>query len=260
MKSIPPPVPATLACQDCGHANEVERVYCHNCGVKLDRSSLPAAAAPDTGDTRRRPPVNKLAPKSPWHPTKLLSEAFKILIYSCFAGALVQAVRPPPDVPELTEDAVLTAPMIVVDMQDAAAQPKPVRLVYTESQVNGYLKNAIRAKKENKSSLSSVTKFERIYARLNPGEVHMGVAQSVFGYALHAGIDMEPTFTLLKKDVEVLGGNFGRLHVPGPVMKYLRIVFSRVWTALEQDKKALKEASRLTVEKGAVSVEFHTAR
>ena len=33
----------TLTCSQCGFANETERVYCHNCGAKLDRSLLPKA-------------------------------------------------------------------------------------------------------------------------------------------------------------------------------------------------------------------------
>src|SRR5206468_5402920 len=40
MTNIPPASP-TLPCKECGYANEPERVYCHNCGTKLDRSLLP---------------------------------------------------------------------------------------------------------------------------------------------------------------------------------------------------------------------------
>jgi hypothetical protein len=29
-----------LACTECQHQNEVQRIYCHNCGAKLDRSAL----------------------------------------------------------------------------------------------------------------------------------------------------------------------------------------------------------------------------
>ena len=32
---------ATLTCAECGFVNEAERVYCHNCGKKLDRSLIP---------------------------------------------------------------------------------------------------------------------------------------------------------------------------------------------------------------------------
>ena len=31
---------ATLTCKECQHVNEEARIYCHNCGTKLDRSLL----------------------------------------------------------------------------------------------------------------------------------------------------------------------------------------------------------------------------
>ena len=40
-KSPEPTKPVNLTCEQCGHENEAERVYCHNCGGKLDRSLLP---------------------------------------------------------------------------------------------------------------------------------------------------------------------------------------------------------------------------
>ena len=41
----------TLVCKQCNFENEPERVYCHNCGAKLDRSLLPPEA------TKREDPV-----------------------------------------------------------------------------------------------------------------------------------------------------------------------------------------------------------
>src|SRR6266436_3334656 len=38
---MPAPDTRKLVCASCNHENEVQRVYCHNCGEKLDRSLLP---------------------------------------------------------------------------------------------------------------------------------------------------------------------------------------------------------------------------
>ena len=35
-----------LICPECRHENEPERIYCHNCGARLDRSGLAAADKP----------------------------------------------------------------------------------------------------------------------------------------------------------------------------------------------------------------------
>ena len=29
-----------LVCTDCQHENELERIYCHNCGARLDRTKI----------------------------------------------------------------------------------------------------------------------------------------------------------------------------------------------------------------------------
>ena len=34
------PVMTKLICPDCQHENELERIYCHNCGARLDRTGL----------------------------------------------------------------------------------------------------------------------------------------------------------------------------------------------------------------------------
>src|SRR5438067_13528473 len=38
----------TLTCPECRHENEIERIYCHSCGARLDRSALSARKMPQT--------------------------------------------------------------------------------------------------------------------------------------------------------------------------------------------------------------------
>src|SRR5207244_11163987 len=38
----------TLTCPECRHENEIERIYCHSCGARLDRSALSARKMPKT--------------------------------------------------------------------------------------------------------------------------------------------------------------------------------------------------------------------
>ena len=52
-----PTMEVKLTCGQCGYANEPERVYCHNCGSKLDRSVLPKEEAKrkeESPETARR--------------------------------------------------------------------------------------------------------------------------------------------------------------------------------------------------------------
>ena len=44
-----------LVCTECRHENEAERIYCHNCGERLDRSAVSAQKkAQDPQEVHRR--------------------------------------------------------------------------------------------------------------------------------------------------------------------------------------------------------------
>ena len=45
-----------LICPECRHENEIERIYCHECGARLDRSKVAKteAQAEDPKETQRR--------------------------------------------------------------------------------------------------------------------------------------------------------------------------------------------------------------
>src|ERR1700757_2562322 len=96
-KPSPPSSPApTLPCEQCGYVNEPERVYCHNCGSKLDRSLLPkaeskAVEAPEK--VRKR--VEKMTnPRSGWFGREVKA-LFKVVFFSALLAAAIDFFWPP---------------------------------------------------------------------------------------------------------------------------------------------------------------------
>ena len=51
---------ATLTCKQCNYENEAERIYCHNCGAKLDRSVVPQEKKMEESPDKQRKRVKKL--------------------------------------------------------------------------------------------------------------------------------------------------------------------------------------------------------
>src|SRR5258706_7953722 len=91
---------STLTCKECGYANEPERVYCHNCGAKLDRSVLPKEdqLRRESPEKARRRIMRMTNPGA--GPVKqTLAALAKTLLYAILAAGLVLALRAPPDVP-----------------------------------------------------------------------------------------------------------------------------------------------------------------
>src|SRR3954447_3928766 len=95
------PAPSqTLQCKECQYENEPERVYCHNCGAKLDRSVLPK----EEQIRRESPEKARKRIKRMTNPGdsvfKRELEAFvKTVIFALLAAILVQMVRAPENIP-----------------------------------------------------------------------------------------------------------------------------------------------------------------
>ena len=88
----PPPNPgATLPCEQCGYArNEPERVYCHNCGAKLDRSLLPKAAEKkqeNPAEARKR--IAKMTNPKSGVVGREIKAFFKVLFFSALLAVAI---------------------------------------------------------------------------------------------------------------------------------------------------------------------------
>ena len=85
-----------LACLSCGYDNDATRVYCHNCGLRLERKTM---AAPPTGFTPAAEitAARKRKRSLPWG--AYFSALVKLLMLAVVAGLVVMALLPPPNIP-----------------------------------------------------------------------------------------------------------------------------------------------------------------
>src|SRR6266550_5774596 len=82
-----------LICPECRHENEAERIYCHSCGERLDRSALAAQKkAQDPQEVHRR--LQKML-----GPPNMARRNFfavsKLALASAVVAALVEIALPP---------------------------------------------------------------------------------------------------------------------------------------------------------------------
>lgn len=88
----------SLLCSHCGYDNDPTRVYCHNCGEKLDRkgepSALPGGFTPPQQAMASNPARRR---KVAWG--ALFSALFKSALLIALAAALVLALLPPDELP-----------------------------------------------------------------------------------------------------------------------------------------------------------------
>lgn len=240
-----------LKCDQCSYENEAERVYCHNCGAKLDRSLLPVGEAHtqkiETPEQARKR-IAKMTNPQASAGMRVFKTALNVLLYSALVAALFLIAQKPDDVPEVSRE--LSDRSVGGDLMDAASSPKPARLEFTEAEINAYFKQQIK----QKDSAVPGLKFQRAFVNLLPGAIRIGWEQSLFDLPLYSSV----LYRLEVKDGKftpmMLGGSFGRLAVHPKIMEYADVFFQKLWVVLQPQHKQMEKMQSVSVQKGTVTL------
>lgn len=238
-----------LKCAECGFANEPERVYCHNCGTKLDRSLLPVVEQDKKQESPEaaRQRIRKMTNPARFSIGGILKNLILVLIWAAVAAALILMARKPDGIPENKND--LPARLVQSELMDAVQAPSSRTISFSEADVNGALKQAVRRSTTNNSA---VIPLDRAYARLLPNVIHLGLEQSLFGYPFYSGVDYRLAVTDGKFTPTLVGGNFGRLNVPPQAMAYLDYFFQGLWNSLKREHEQMARMQSITIGKGQI--------
>ncbi len=220
----------TLKCAACGHQNEPERVYCHNCGQKLDRTLLPKPAeAPGISDAKRRKQVQRMM-----RPKRPIGAYFKTLVSILVFAALIAATYLFFQQPEVLPDKRAIADRNAGELWQALMQsPKQLTLDnLTEDEVNYFLKGAL---KPAESSVPGV-KFERAFMTFGNGTITVAAERSAWG-----GLSMYSSTTYAVRNTaegvkfEPIGVRFGKLGVDPRVPSVPGLGLGGVQKAFEKE-------------------------
>jgi hypothetical protein len=223
-----------LVCPECRRENEPERIYCHDCGARLDRSAL-AKVVPkgeDAKETQRR--LRSMLDPQRAKMRLMFFKVSKLILGALLLAALIQMLLPP-DVPARVKSDEFP-PQINLDLENAATSRGAAPLRYTETQVNLYLGNALKSKQ---AALSKVLQFERALVNFDEGVCRITAERSLFGYSLFTATSSKVAIENGKLVPSNVGGSIGRMPIHPMMMKYADIIFSDLWTALDREKKAV---------------------
>ncbi|HEV3408921.1 MAG TPA: zinc ribbon domain-containing protein [Chthoniobacterales bacterium] len=234
-----------LVCPECRHENESERIYCHECGARLDRSALTKAKLKEEDPTETHRRV-----KTMFNPAgaKLRQRFFltsKVVLVAVAAAAVVQMLRPPDmgQVPGKSD--ALFAPPINMDLETATADPRVGPLRYSEEQVNAFLAYALKSKQSTLSKYG--LKFERAVVALGEGTCRVTLARSLYGFPLYTTAIYNVALRDGKLSLTNQGGQVGRLPVHPMAMKYGDVLFADFGAALERERKNVVKLAGLEV-------------
>ncbi len=245
---------ATLTCRQCNYVNEGERIYCHQCGAKLDRSVLPTEPdrKPGAADAERRR-VQKLVSPSRGFFAGFGKTLLSTVLCSLLAASSVQMLRPPREVPPVikAEDALAAEPLPFA-IEDAMQKITPQRLAFSTDAINRYLAGTIKSKPSSSGGLGTGLTFVRSFVNCDQGVIRITNQQSVLGYSLYA----TSCYQLAIKENHLVatnvGGAMGRMPIHPEITAYADTVFQQLWDALKREHKLLDGLQAIEVIKGAV--------
>ncbi len=238
-----------LVCRECRRENEPERIYCHNCGAKLDRSVLPEEVEPKSSRRRDRRHMQKLMRPGSGAAGRIVRSLLFTIVWSAVAAAIVQMARTPDGVPPEKKEGLSDAPQLRLVLEDVTNAPIARRLGLSTDVINGYLHNTI---KTAASSISADMKFVRCFVNLEPGVCHISTEQSVFGWPIFTGSAYALGIRDGKLSATNVGGNMGWLPIHPKIMAYADIAFQKVWDALKQEQRLLSKMQSIEVNKDQI--------
>jgi hypothetical protein len=233
----------TLICPECRRENEAERIYCHDCGARLDRTAL-AKAAPkgeDVKETRRRL-LTMLDPQRA-KMRHLFFKTSKVILGALALAAVIQIILPP-DIPARPKSGDFP-PQINLDLENATLNHQTAPMQYTEAQVNAYLGSALKSKQ---AALSKLLQFERAIVKFDENVCHVTAQRSLLGYSLYTTTSSKVVLENGKVTATNNGGSIGRMPVHPALMKYADLLFSDLWSALDRERKSVAKMG---------TIEFH---
>ncbi|MGZ5023603.1 MAG: hypothetical protein ACXWG0_09065 [Chthoniobacterales bacterium] len=223
-----------LICPECRRENMAERIYCHDCGARLNRSALAKMKRKDEDpkETQRRLKT-MLNPRGAKMQRRFFAVS-KAVLGAGLIAALVQMLRPP-DLPVRGAPSLAEMPTeINFELEHATERPGTGPLRYSEEQVNAYLISALKSKQ---TMLSKYLKFQRATLVLEEGTVRVTMERSLYGFSIFTTGIYAATLQDGKLAFRNLGGQIGRLPLHPNLMQYGDLIFADLATALQRERK-----------------------
>ncbi len=238
-----------LVCPECQRENESERIFCHGCGARLDRSALVGQKSEHEKPEQARERLQRMLDPQRGKLGRLFFKIAKVVLGAAALAALLEIFLP----------MNLAAPVnrvgapkeINFELEKAALSHQVVQLQYSQEQVNAYLAYTLKNKQNalNKPLLT----FKR--AAVNFSEANtctMTVERSLFGYPLFQRASYQIALNEGKLSAVEKGLWFGRLPVNPQAMKFAGVLFSDVFSALDHERKLVAKMGAIEIHDGSI--------
>lgn len=234
--------PVQLACPECRRDNEAERIYCHDCGARLDRSAL---AGHKGGKVETSEELHKrmrgMFSQRRVRARLLFNKIANLILLACATAAVVEILIPP-DVPPAVKSEGFP-PQINLSLETLTESHQPQAMQFSEEGVNAYLANALKRKKEKLNH--PLIAFERALVAFSEGNCRVTIERSIFGYSIFTSGDYAVQIEGGKVTASPKSGAIGRMPINPSVMQYAGFLFSDAVAVMDREHKLLNKVGSI---------------
>ena len=223
-----------LVCPECRRENEPQRIYCHDCGARLDRTALAKAKVEQVTPEDEHRRLRSMFDPHRDRMRRMFFKIARVILGALATAALIQMLLPP-DVPPRTKS-IGVPPEINFDLERAAGNPAAAPLSYTDEQANAYLAYVTKSKH---ASLSSIPQFERATVSFQDGACGLTVERSLYGFSFYTGATYQVALQNGAINVATKAGRIGRLPVHPAIMNRAGFLFRDLARVLEREQKSI---------------------
>ena len=166
-----------LCCANCGYDNDPTRVYCHNCGLRLEHAAVSAPAP--TGFSAPAEVQQKIHQRKKRKRLPLgmyVSALVKLVTFIVLVAASVLAFLPPEDVPATVAPDETSAARVSSLITDSASASGKRSFAVPSSDLVNWLVTAVKFRG---ASGAGLLQPERLYAVPGNGDVRIGLETSL---------------------------------------------------------------------------------
>lgn len=231
-----------LICPDCRYENEAERIYCHHCGARLDRTGIIRERVDEESSKEQtRQHLKNMFDPDRDRNKRIALKFGKVLLGALVLGAVIVMLLPP-DLPPAPKNGGL-APLINMDMVSALSRPQPTSLTYSEEQVNSYMASAVRRK--DGPAQEGFFPLRRIFVQFDEGQCWIHAQRQLFKVSIFAGSDYRVKIQDGKIQATSSAGYIGRMPIHPALMKYADALLGKAWDTLARERSSVARMSEI---------------
>ena len=240
-----------IVCSECQHANEPERVYCHNCGARLDRSKVvKEKSSQGATESENRQHLQKMLNPRRGQAIRTGAKLLKILAGAAACAAIIVMILPP-DLPAEPKS-YMFAPMIGMDLTSALSSRRTAPLVYDEAQVNSFIASNLRRK--DSPAKQGYFPLERVLVRFEEGVCAIATKRTLLGCPIYSGGSFRVSIDNGKIMATNTGGFIGRLALPASFMKAAGPLLEKTWASLDRERNTIARMAAIEFHPQSVSL------